>query len=315
MQKKYQSRLSRKKWAVGYFLRAWGPLKASLGRLRKHPIAHLTFIQSVCIFSVFFMVAGGVSPAAGLEPANDDLEINRLKKEVAQVKTERQRVREDIVKDKSENAAYVERTASRKAGYSTETDSVHRLTASFEHKKDSLDAIVAAVESKKRNFDLLKDRFREHIVSACGKLMGAIKRFPPAVSRPATGALTFLLNDCSSKDIDNREALQRFVQITKNLDEMTLSIQTGQESSPAPTLKGTVSMLRIGLVFQAAVDEDAKKAAIWQSNEDGSPQWQAIPDEKGASMISKAIAVRESKSLPAFIPLPWGSYLPKEGSK
>jgi hypothetical protein len=315
MQKKYQSRPGRKRWAVGYFLRAWGPRKASLGRLRKHPIAHLNFIQSACIFSVFFMVAGGVTPVTSAEPPNEDLEINRLKKEIAQVKTERQRVREDIIKDKNENSAYVERTASRKAGYSAETDSVRRLTASFEHKKDSLDATIAAVESKKRNFDLLKDRFREHIVSACGKLMSAIKRYPPAVSRPTTGALTFLLNDCSSKDIDNREALQRFVQITKNLDETTLSIQTGQEASPTPTLKGTVSMLRIGLVFQAAVDEDAKKAAIWQSGEDGSPQWQAIPDEEGASMISKAIAVRESKSMPAFIPLPWGNYVPKEGSK
>jgi hypothetical protein len=267
------------------------------------------------ICTAIFMATGVHNPAPGAPATNDDLDISRLKKEIAQVKTERQRVQEDILRDKNENTVYLERIASRKAASSAETDSIHRLTASFEHKKDSLDAVIAAVDQKKHNFDLLKDRFREHIIAACGKLITKLKRYPPAVSRPAIGALTFLLSDCTAKNIDNREALQRFVQIMKNLDESTLTIQTGQEASAAPSIKGSVSMLRIGTVFQALVDEDNKKAALWQAGDANSPQWRPLSDEESAAMISKAIAVRESKSLPAFIPLPWGIYPPKEGSK
>jgi hypothetical protein len=267
------------------------------------------------VLCVFFMIAGLPHPALSVEPVNYDLDISRLKKEIAQVRTERQRLQEDISRDKNEFTSYQERTASRKQGYAAETDSIRGLIVSFERKKDSLDAFIGSLEQKKRNFDLLKERFREHIAEACEKLVNAIKKYPPAVFRPANGALTFLLNDCAAKNIDNREALQRFVQILRNLDESTLSIQTGQEASPVPAIKGNASMLRIGSIFEAVVDEDGKNAAVWQGGEAGTPGWRVLSDVESAGQISKAIAIRESKSMPAFIVLPWGKERPKETGK
>ena len=265
--------------------------------------------------SAFFPVIIMAASAFGAEPIIDDLDINRCKKEIAQVKAERQRVREDRARDKSEFTAYQERTASRKERYVTETDSIRRLVASFERKEDSLDAFIGSLEQKKRNFDLLKERFREHIARACEKLLNAIKKYPPAVSRPTNGALTFLINDCVTKNIDNTEALQRFVQTLRNLDESTLTIQTGQEASPVSAIKGNASMLRIGAVFEAIVDENGKNAAVWQGGETGMPEWQVLSDEETAGMISKAIAIRECKAMPAFVVLPWGTERPKETGK
>jgi hypothetical protein len=267
------------------------------------------------VIGAFLIIAWPSHPAPNAESPQNDPEIARLKKETAQVRTERQRVREDISRDKNEFSAYQERIASRKHDYTAETDSIRRLTASYERKKDSLDAFISSIESKKRNFELMKDRVREHIALACEKLLSAIKKIPPAVSRPAVGALTFLLNDCATKNIDNIEAMQRFVQIARNLDEASYSIQTGQEASAVPQLRGNASMLRIGTVFEALVDEDDKTAAVWQGGEAGLPEWRVLSEGEYAGMISKAIAIRESKSMPAFIVLPWRTERPKETGK
>jgi hypothetical protein len=253
--------------------------------------------------------------ALGAENADFDLDITRCKKEIAQVSAERRRLREDLSRDKSEFTSYQERTALRKERYATETDSVRRLIASFERKNDSLDACIGSLDQKKRNFELLKERFGEHIAKACEKLISEAKKYPPAVARPAIGALTFLLNDCTVKNIDNIEALQRLVQAIRNLDESTLSIQTGQEASPVPTIRGNVSILRIGAIFEAIVDEDGKTAAVWRGVEGGLPKWRIFSNGEDAGMIARAIAIRESKSMPAFIPLPLGKEPPKETGK
>jgi hypothetical protein len=271
------------------------------------------FFRAACAISLItFLPASRVQ---GAEVADLDLDINRIKKEITQVRAERQRLKDDIARDKSDFDAYCARTASRKKAYVAETDSVRGLIVSFGRKKDSLDAHIAGIEQKKRNFDLLKENFREHIARACGKLIDYVKRLPPALSRPAAGALTFLLNDCKTRNIDNVEALQRLVQIVRNLDESTLSIQTGQEASPAPSIRGSAAMLRIGSIFEAVVDEDGKNGAVWQAGEADVGQWRMLPGTQQAQMISKAIAIRESKSLPSFIMLPWGNEPPKEAGK
>jgi len=273
-------------------------------------------IDKKCFFpitalSTLFIIAAQPHPVPGAETGTVEIDINRLKKEISQVKTERQRLHEDLSRDKSEFASYQERTASRKLSYAAETDSLHKLIVSFERKKDSLDAHISSIELEKRNFDLLKERFREHIAKACEQLLSSVKKCPPVVSRPIVGAITFLLNDCTTKNIDNIEALQRLVQTVRNVDEATLSIQTGQEASPVPDIRGSASMLRIGAVFEAIVDEDGKNAAVWL----GGPGWRTLSGEENVGTISKAIAIRESKALPAFIALPWGIVRPKESDK
>ena len=62
------TRQSRKRWAVGYFLRAWGPLKASLGRLRKHPTAHLNFIIAAVVLGTAFPAHAQMTSGAGSSP-------------------------------------------------------------------------------------------------------------------------------------------------------------------------------------------------------------------------------------------------------
>jgi hypothetical protein len=266
-------------------------------------------------FLLFVMIVFTPPFIFSAENTDYNLEISRLRKEIAQVKIERHRLGEDIARDGSEHGAYQERTAVRKASLIAETDSIRRLTVSYERQKDSINAAITDLELKQKNFDLLKSRFRDHIIIACKKLLNAIRWYPPSISRPAASSVSFLLNDCTAKNIDNVEALQRFVQILKNLDDGTLSIQTGQETSAIPEIKGNASLLRIGAVFEAIVDEDGKTAAVWGGGNSASGGWQLVSGRENIELIAKAIAVRESKSLPAFIPLPWGTPQPASNAR
>jgi hypothetical protein len=265
------------------------------------------YFKDAAIVLAVALSAGASRPVLGAEVPDYDIEINRLRKEITQAKLERQRLREDIERDRKEHVAYRERTAARKSEYIAETDSIRRLAASVERRKDSIDACIADIERKQKNCDLLKDRFRDHIIAACKNLMHAIGAFPPALSRPVVAALSFLINDCMAKNIDNIEALQRLAQIMRNLEDGTLSIQTGQETSAIPEIKGGASVLRIGAVFEALVDEDAKNAAVWVGSDSAAGEWRTVSDGASVGAISKAIAVRESKALPDFLLLPWGA--------
>ena len=243
-------------------------------------------------------------------------EIGRLKKELSAVRADRQRTMDDVIKDKKEFAAYQDRTASRKNSLARETDSLKRQIVLFEQKKDSLSAIAAGLEQQKREYGLLQEHFKEHLVAACATLMPLSKKSPPAVAKQSTAALSFLMNDCTTKSVDNVEAVHRLVQIISNIEEASRAIQTGQETPNLQQMQRSSLMLRIGSVFEAVVDDDAKNGALWQgSDASGRPLWQALTDAETRSMVLKAINIRESRVLPAFIVLPYAVPPLKEAKK
>jgi hypothetical protein len=264
------------------------------------------FSKFLCSFWILTGIANG-------EIADIDNEILRLRKELTQVGQERLKVKEDAAKDRMEFASYQERTASRKALLVAETDSIKKTAHSLEIKRDSLGAYAGDLESQKKRYELLKDHFRDRIIAACTTLIGVAERSPPAGAKQTLGALSFLLNDCIAKSIDNVEGLHRLVQIIQNMEEYTGTIQTGQETSVTPQLRGGALMLRVGAVFEAVVDEDGKIGALWKGNDSlGQPIWLPLSDAQSCSMILKAINIRESKALPEFMALP---YPPIQGRK
>jgi hypothetical protein len=117
-----------------------------------------------------------------------------------------------------------------------------------------------------------------------------------------------------AKNIDNVEGLHRLVQIVGNMEEYNGTIQTGQETSVVPQLRGSALMLRIGSLFEAVVDEDGKTGALWQGNDSlGQPLWQTVAEAQSCAIILKAINMRESKALPAFMALPYSLSLRRKG--
>ena len=65
-------------------------------------------------------------------------------------------------------------------------------------------------------------------------------------------------------------------------------------------------MLRIGVFFEAIVDNEGKTGALWHGNDStGQPIWQMVTDNQTAADLLKAVNIRESKALPALIALPY----------
>lgn len=254
--------------------------------------------------------------AFAIENADLENEINRLKKDLSQVRIERQRTAEDMAKDKKEFAEYQRRTAARKNECITETDSIKRQTALFVRKRDSLAVIINGSQIKRRQYELLQESFRQSVMDACARLLVLAKKVPADVSNQTVGTLTFLMNDCTLKSIDNIEALHRLMQIIQNLDEAGATMQIGQETSAVPEIRGSASMLRIGNFFEAVTDDEGKVCAYWRGVDSlGRPKWDVIRDPAMASMVLKAILVRQGKALPSFIDLPYGRSVVKEVKK
>jgi Protein of unknown function (DUF3450). len=254
--------------------------------------------------------------AFAAENVDIENEINRIKKELSQVRLERQRTAEEISRDKKDFADFQSHSEARKSTLSAETDSIKHQTVLLERRRDSLSVLINSTQLKRRQYELLQESFRQRLIAACNGLIALARKMPPGVSDQSVGALTFLLNDCKSKTIDNIEGLHRLIQVTQNMEEAGAAIQVGQETSTVPEIRGSASMLRIGDVFEAIVDEDGKVCAFWRgADSTGRALWEVVKDQTIASTVLKAINVREGKSLPAFIDLPYGPSVHKEAGK
>jgi len=276
----------------------------------------MILIKTTMLAVLIVSWTSAIGMVQGAENGESDIELLRLKKELAQVRQERQKVREDAKRDKKDFAEYQQRFADKKASLSAETDSVKRVASAFEAAADSLAGLASAFDLQKKQYELLQDRFKDRLASACGRLIAIAKIYPPSVLKQCLGSLSFLLSDCTAKTIDNAEGLHRLAQIVQNMEEYSQSIQTGQETSPPPILRGAALMLRIGTVFEAVTDEDGKIGAIWLGNDSaGQPQWRIITNATQCAAILKAINIRDSKALPEFVDLPYLVHARKEARR
>ena len=96
------------------------------------------------------------------------------------------------------------------------------------------------------------------------------------------------------------------MQVLKDFEALTGSIQIVQGASPVPEIRGTAYRLRIGCLFEAAVDAEGTKYALWDGTDStGNQQWNVFKDPENASKVLKAVNIREGKALPAFAQVPF----------
>jgi hypothetical protein len=106
------------------------------------------------------------------------------------------------------------------------------------------------------------------------------------------------------------------MQIIQNLDEASAAIQAGQETAAVPEIRGAGSMLRIGDIFKAVIDEEGKVCAFWHgADARGQGQWEVVRDPAVAAVVLKAINVRQGKALPSFVDVPYNVSSVKEAKK
>lgn len=229
-------------------------------------------------------------------------EIAATNREIKRVVQERESVRKSAARDREEFADYQRRTQDRLKTIASETDSVRRETSVFQRRSDSLGAVLVRVEAGQREYDIKQKRLREVLVSLCDSAVVSSQGTTPSLSAKSVSALSFLKSELASAAIDNTEGMHRLYQILNDLESQLINIQIDQRVSPVSEISGTVSGIRIGGVFEAVVNSRGDRCAIWSAAED---KWLYIKDPDVASRVMKAVKVREGKTLPDFIELPF----------
>lgn len=258
-----------------------------------------SFIVTICLF-IFF--------SKGLYSQTKDIssEIKRVRKELSQVQEERDRVRNETQKDKKKFKDYRDRTIKRMRVMRNEKDSIENLVKTFEMKKDSLSSEIQGVESDIKEYKIVQDRLNQLLISATARLRETAEQLPPSISEKTSSALISLNDELKNSAVGNVDAIGRLFRIVRDMSSSTSTIQIAQGSSPSPDLRGMCYRVRIGTIYEAVVNTKGTRALLWNvNNKDNSDEWIVINDAPQASKILKAVNVREGKSLPELVTLPF----------
>ena len=237
-----------------------------------------------------------------------DAEIGRVRKELASIVAEKREVREKARKDYEEHDAYLKTIGQRFKTIRDGIDSLEKCEVVEKERGDSLAGAIRSEIAQQRQFELLQDSFRKRLVHLCEQFAAQARLVPPLASGAAVNALAFLGSELKTKNVDNVEGIQRLFQIVGDLEELTGSIQIASGPSPVPELRGTVYRLRIGSLFEAAVDAQGRNYALWTGTDStGNGQWMVGNDGETGPGILNAVNIREGKSLPALVELPFSN--------
>lgn len=249
-----------------------------------------------------------VASVAAQQAGTLESEIAKVRREIAQVTTERDRNRQDLERDRKDYDAYRAQSRRRTDAVRAETDSLKRESARWAQVNDSLAALVSVESNRRAQVDLSQDALRELLAASCLTLSERLRPLvAPMSSRQTLASLELVRSELLAKSIDNIEGFNRIAQICTQAEEAAGAIQISQESSPVPELSGTVYRLRIGHLFEAAVDLKKTRCVLWSGNDSlGSARWSVSEDPALVEQVFLAATVREGKSLPDFVELPLG---------
>lgn len=238
-------------------------------------------------------------------------EIARMQREIRQVQAQRQDLQREAQNDKLAYEAYKKRALQRRDDVSHATDSVRQLMDNFKIRNDSLAAKLVAVNAAIHQQELQRETFENVLIAAVIKLQSEVYHFPPLISEQYRGSISYLLGELQAQSVESTEAMYRFVRIVQDLRTVLQDIQVVEGASPVPELKGSVYRLRIGGVFEAIIDMPGKNAFLWSGNSDeGKPHWQKVTEEKVCAAIMKAVKIRDGKTIPELVELPFGDAQP-----
>ena len=233
-------------------------------------------------------------------------EIAQLKRERSRVYAEIAEVRRDSAADAEEFREYTARTAVRLRRIGAETDSLRGEIGRFRQQSDSLGALISAQEAVKRRGELAGEAFRSELIEVCEGLAALCRRLPPSGRDRLLSAVRFLAGELESRAVDNTEGLHRFARLARDVEQSLADIQLEQGASPLEHIGGTVYRIRIGGVYEALVDSEARRCAVWTGAGGASDTtWKVIGDEAVARRVLKAVRVREGKALPEVVRMPF----------
>jgi hypothetical protein len=233
-------------------------------------------------------------------------EIRRIREELKSVTAERKKIESQRKEDRQEFEEYRKRTEQRFTSIKQETDSIARHIADYTQKNDSLAARIGALNNRLQQLSLQQKSFRKELIAGCESALSIVQHCPPLMYNTLFSSTTFLKSELQSNSIDNSEGISRLNQIIEDIEEGMATIQIVQGTPPVPQIRTTAFRLRIGAVFEAAVDADATVWALWHGWEsEGNPDWKIGEAPQQAAQILKAVNIREGKAVPELISLPY----------
>jgi len=239
---------------------------------------------------------------------NDEVgrELRRIKDEIRRVKAQRAEEAQHVKKENWEYADYRKRTAKKINAITTRTDSLQQQLQQLNTRTDSLTAQLEATKTAIEEENLRKKSLSKVIIKSVESVKEELERFPPMIREQYSGSLAYLIGEVKGGTVENTEALHRLMRIVRDVRTVAQEIQVIESVSPVAEVRGTVSRLRIGAVFEAVYDNKSNTAFIWSAAVDTLPEnWLPVKDGTTLAAIKKAILMREGKVVPELLALPF----------
>ncbi len=259
------------------------------------------------VLCILLLCAAFYNGYAGIEEDIQETEskIKRIRKEIHEVQKERSRVKNDLAQDKDEFKEYRRRMSKRIRAMRHEIDSIQDEVQQYEIRKDSLSGEVASLKSSQQQYELRQDYYRKALLRGLDTLENEVQQLPPGAIEKIESSLQILKNELNTKSVNNVEATTRFFQIVENIGNAGGHIQVMQGKSPVSYMRGTTYRIRIGSFYEAVVNPEGNKAAVWLGEyENNEAVWRQIKEPAVAGRILKAVNVREGKAIPSLVSVP-----------
>jgi hypothetical protein len=272
-------------------------------------------MQSSSKQSVWCRAAGRACVAALLlhgatiaQPSELEREVATLQGRIAEARSRIEETEAEMARDRKAYQEYQQRLTTDHAALNAESDSLRVELRRLRLAADSVAQIGQDLQARQSELDTRQKTLVRVLIAACDSLDAVCAVLPPAVSAQRN-ALGFLRSELSALSVESGEALERLWHLHLELEQAAGAIDVYSETSPTPLLRGQVDLVRLGLCYLAAVDEQ-QNAAVWSAAR-GDSAWTILP-QSDAAAVRTAVQVRRGSLVPQVVHLPVRGALPAD---
>jgi hypothetical protein len=205
--------------------------------------------------------------------------------------------------DRAEFEAYRARQSGYRASQEALLDSLRGDEQRLRRDADSSSRRVYGIKARQKEHAARREAFRQHLVSLCDDLDRTLRALPPANVRPQLQALSFL----------NDEGVERLWQIVFTTVDNAEQIEVYSGASPVDQIAGHGYFVRIGYAYLAFINDEGTAGALWTAVADSSGTWETLSDPSVLSALHDSIRIREGKSVPRIIAIPFRHAIADDG--
>ncbi len=257
-------------------------------------------IRLVCVCLLIFVVSA-------FSENEVELEIERLKDEVAQYESKIEQLDERIELQQKRSSIqqlshqeYVTHYEQRMNSSVSQHDSLANITRSSDATHDSLISRLEYIELLISSEERKSGRYRTLLVDQCDTLLAFLNQYPENAIGSYTGRVQYLKSEL--RDQDATVGMSRVISLIKEISFAADECSVIQGEAPVDHTAESGWYVQIGFSYFAFINEVASRGAIWNSE---TRNWDSINSEESLELLQKTAEIGRGKSVPAlaFIPL------------